>query len=437
MADYSYPQVSDEAYDEATWNGVDMLAPSKNAVRDLIESLGGGAVACSDEGISLTSTLTSLNFVGGGVTATNVGDAVTVTIPADAVTSVNTQTGIVSLNTSHIPESGNLYHTIARAQDAVDDESLTFSNKGLLTGSVLFKDTSDPTKDLVFDVDGLGAGGSWHIEWGGTAATGDVVTTLLPGTMVTDSGSATLSNKFLDATTTFIRNDFAGNVQDFYVIPAGSGDGTLGLFIDPVGDDLVSFPACDACTVAYTETTYYQTVRDEGTARTQRPSLNFTGAGVSCVDNAGSSRTDCTIAGGSGAPRTHITLATSVLPNVLAAGAAPADNCTLALTNLNTTMRQVGTQVNVKMDDFGNARGIFRLKNAGGQSGQISCQIRNLTDSTTLIASTDVTTSTTCTTAEGTATPALTGVKQFACECSNSTGTNDPLLAYCGLELSP
>jgi hypothetical protein len=140
---------------------------------------------------------------------------------------------------------------------------------------------------------------------------------------------------------------------------------------------------------------------------------------------------------GSGAPRTHITLATSVLQNVLAAGAAPADNCTLALTNLNTTKRQVGTQVNVKMDGFANARGIFRLKTGAGQSGQISCQIRNLTDSTTLISSTNVTNTTTCTTAEGTATPALTGVKQFACECSSATGTDDPVLAYCGLELSP
>lgn len=32
-------EVSDEAYDETTWNGVTTVAPSKNAVRDLIESL--------------------------------------------------------------------------------------------------------------------------------------------------------------------------------------------------------------------------------------------------------------------------------------------------------------------------------------------------------------------------------------------------------------
>lgn len=43
------------------------------------------------------------------------------------------------------------------------------------------------------------------------------------------------------------------------------------------------------------------TVQDEGSALTQRSTLNLTGAGVTCVDNAGSSRTDCSIPGtGSG-----------------------------------------------------------------------------------------------------------------------------------------
>jgi hypothetical protein len=43
---------------------------------------------------------------------------------------------------------------------------------------------------------------------------------------------------------------------------------------------------------------YYQTVDNAGTALTQEPALNFTGAGVSCVDNSGATRTDCTIPGG-------------------------------------------------------------------------------------------------------------------------------------------
>ncbi len=42
----------------------------------------------------------------------------------------------------------------------------------------------------------------------------------------------------------------------------------------------------------------YTTIQDEAGSLTQRATLNFTGAGVACVDNAGSTRTDCTIAGG-------------------------------------------------------------------------------------------------------------------------------------------
>ena len=40
------------------------------------------------------------------------------------------------------------------------------------------------------------------------------------------------------------------------------------------------------------------TIRDEGVDRTARTGLNFIGAGVSCVDDAGGDETDCTIAGG-------------------------------------------------------------------------------------------------------------------------------------------
>lgn len=40
-------------------------------------------------------------------------------------------------------------------------------------------------------------------------------------------------------------------------------------------------------------------VLDEGSLLTQRYKLNFTGSGVSCVDNSGQRRTDCTIAGAS------------------------------------------------------------------------------------------------------------------------------------------
>ncbi|HVU06832.1 MAG TPA: hypothetical protein VHE10_03555, partial [Candidatus Paceibacterota bacterium] len=42
----------------------------------------------------------------------------------------------------------------------------------------------------------------------------------------------------------------------------------------------------------------YATIQDEGSGLTQRTVLNFTGSGVSCADNNGSARTDCTINAG-------------------------------------------------------------------------------------------------------------------------------------------
>jgi hypothetical protein len=47
---------------------------------------------------------------------------------------------------------------------------------------------------------------------------------------------------------------------------------------------------------------YYQTVDNAATPLPQEPALNFAGSGVSCVDNSGATRTDCTISGAAGTP---------------------------------------------------------------------------------------------------------------------------------------
>lgn len=44
-------------------------------------------------------------------------------------------------------------------------------------------------------------------------------------------------------------------------------------------------------------TFFYQTLQQAGASLTQRPALNLSGSGVSCVDNSGLQRTDCTISG--------------------------------------------------------------------------------------------------------------------------------------------
>lgn len=82
-----------------------------------------------------------------------------------------------------------------------------------------------------------------------------------------------------------------------------SYDASTGLFTQTQPDysDLTGTPALE-----------YQTVQDEGGGLTQRATINFIGAGVTCADNAGSTRTDCTIPGGGGSTPTgtgfvHIT----------------------------------------------------------------------------------------------------------------------------------
>lgn len=72
-ADISVP---DDAYDATTWNG-NVEVPTKNAVRDKIESLSiGGGIDVEDEGVSEATGVTTLNFTGAGVVASDAGGGV-------------------------------------------------------------------------------------------------------------------------------------------------------------------------------------------------------------------------------------------------------------------------------------------------------------------------------------------------------------------------
>lgn len=62
----------------------ELLSKILIGLADIEEGLGS-AIEIDDEGIPLTLSVESINFVGAGVTATAVGNDVTVTIPADVV----------------------------------------------------------------------------------------------------------------------------------------------------------------------------------------------------------------------------------------------------------------------------------------------------------------------------------------------------------------
>lgn len=86
--------------------------------------------------------------------------------------------------------------------------------------------------------------------------------------------------------------------------------------------------------------TGYQTIKDEGSSLTQRTILNFTGAGVTCVDNAGATRTDCTISSGGSTGNWTFTgdAADDTGAAVLTIGATTATGVTLSRTAGTITM---------------------------------------------------------------------------------------------------
>lgn len=105
---------------------------------------GGSALEVEDEGVSLSTAVTKINFVGSGVTATEpVADEITVTIAGGAapVDSVNTQTGAVVLDA-----------------DDIDDTSTThkFATAAQLTKLDNITELADPGSDSIpfFDVSG-------------------------------------------------------------------------------------------------------------------------------------------------------------------------------------------------------------------------------------------------------------------------------------------
>lgn len=73
--------VPDEAYDATNWDG-NLEVPTKNAVRDKIESLSAGSgVTVEDEGVSEGTGITTLNFSGAGCSVTVVGAEAEIIVP--------------------------------------------------------------------------------------------------------------------------------------------------------------------------------------------------------------------------------------------------------------------------------------------------------------------------------------------------------------------
>lgn len=141
----------------------------------------------------------------------------------------------------------------------------------------------------------------------------------------------------------------------------------------------------------------YGTIADEGGSLTQRSTLNFTGAGVSCVDNAGSSRTDCTISGGGSTGNWTFAgdAADDSGANVLTIGATTATGVTLSrsagtITLAGNTTVAAGKNITAAAGagafDLSAASGVFKTPTGastfGGSSNTFSASIKPSVDNT-------------------------------------------------------
>ena len=61
-------------------NNNDTTIPTSGAVKAYADSVGGGSITVQEEGSSLSTAATTLNFVGAGVTATGSGATKTITV---------------------------------------------------------------------------------------------------------------------------------------------------------------------------------------------------------------------------------------------------------------------------------------------------------------------------------------------------------------------
>ena len=65
-------------------------------------SSGGASIAVLDEGVQITSAMSSLNAVGSGITATAIGNSVTITVPGGASETLQSETANESPDGSRV-----------------------------------------------------------------------------------------------------------------------------------------------------------------------------------------------------------------------------------------------------------------------------------------------------------------------------------------------
>ena len=250
--------------------------------------------AVADEGVSLTARPT-INFTGSGVTCTdNSGQSRTdcSISGSGSSTSFTDITGGTNISATMIVGNG---------------AALSASGTGTIVATsatrLVANGTNCSSGQFAQGVDTLG-----NAE-GCTALPTTLTGTANQISVSASTGAITLSiptSPTLPGTTTGtfsgnLTGAVTGNASTATALSANPADCSAGQYATTIAanGDLT------CAQVAYsqlsgTPTIYYQTVADEGIALTSRPTINFIGSGVTCADNSGQSRTDCTISGGGG-----------------------------------------------------------------------------------------------------------------------------------------
>lgn len=178
--------VSDEAYDAGTWDGVTNVAPSKNAIRDELESIGGSAVEDDVYGAGWdgdTSHAPSQNAVYDKIETLQ--DALTNPVTSDGATTTENQIPQFTSTNNQLKDSLGLVTTVG---DPGSDTNVPTEQavRELVVGSWELVDDPSPQLGANLDVNGK------EIQ-----STGDIILQLgdSDGTyklILQDSGSAVI-----------------------------------------------------------------------------------------------------------------------------------------------------------------------------------------------------------------------------------------------------
>lgn len=243
-------------------NGGTGLTAAQSAVQPALYNSGTGVISLTPISLS-TSVVGTLGVANGGTGLTSAQSATQPIL-------YNSGTGVISATL--ISATTGMMGTLQAAQFPTLTGDLSGS-AGSLSVSVV-DDSHNHTGTTLSAIVG-------------NTITTQIPSSVLPSTVVYTNNPQTISgHKTFSSSQTYSGSQYVSSTTILSNGPGSNGQ--------------VYTSAGPGATPSWTTVSGggYATVQDEGSGLTQRTTLNFTGTGVSCADNSGSSRTDCTINSG-------------------------------------------------------------------------------------------------------------------------------------------